>query len=439
MNGNDFLNAMTDVDDKHIIRAEKGPSKRRGLFIVAMSTAAAVVIAVTAIGVNSHFGGNNISTNQPGTNSTADLNGDITNGAFDTRKPRNDIVFPSISNNPTSNGELSPISPKYQTFPSGMGGGGYEEVKSDESTLWNLEMNFETLPVFRSLPTNSDYDFMMETLKCVVETFGYDFSEMTITDDFITKEKEQSMRERYRGYGASEEEVERMIGISKLIGSEISVRYDEGFISFTVSINLRYEVEIRWHNTEPNGSSLDCGFTLPNAFKPKSNTSSEMETAGRYMLETFSNMFKIENPEVDNTLHEFDYVKFYESGTDTEKFVNYQMNNAEFRFNDNGDIFLIKFNVPGGIEKVGDYPIISLDKAKERLYNNIYTTRSGDRDYKFTGTEPIGDVDLVYLTHSFWGYDIPYYCFYVKSLVNDIESYYDYYVPAIADEFLLPY
>lgn len=435
MNGNDFLNAMTDVDDKHIISAEKRPSKHRGLFIGAMSAVAAALITVTAVGVNSRFGENNINTNQSGTNSTADFS--CTSGVINRREPRNDIVFRSVSGVPVEIGELLKISPRYQTFPSGMGGESHEDVKPDESNLWNPETNFETLPVFRSIPTNSDHDFMMETLKCVVETFGYDFSEMTIEDDFITKEKEQSMREKYKGYGASEEEVERMIAISEM-SSQITARYDEGFMVFTVSINLRYEVEINWFNRNPDGNSLYCGFTLPDEVKPKSNTPSEMEIAGRYMLEEFSNMFRIENPQIDNTSHEFDYVKFYEGGTDLEMFVNYQMNSVEFRFNDNGDIFLIRFSVPGSMEKVGDYPIISLDEAKERLYNNIYTTIFGDEDYKFTGTEQIDEVDLLYLTHSLWGYDMPYYRFYVKTGDDlDENAYFDYYVPAIADEYLL--
>lgn len=431
MNGNDFLNAMTDVDDKHIISAEKKNSKRRGLLIEAISVAAVAVIAVTAIGINLRFREN--SSNQSETTSAVNSN---TDGSLNNYTPRNDIVFPKAETSPTLIGELPKISPKYQCS-SGWGIESYDDVKPDNGNPWNYETDFETLPVYRSVPLNSDHDFIMETLKCVVDTLGYDFSKMTIIDNFITKEKEQLIRERYNGYGAREEEVERMIVINKLIGSEISARYDYDFITFMVSINLRYEVEIRWFNRTPNGSTIDCGFTLPDAVRPESNTPSEMEAAGKYMLETFINMFGIENPKVDNTPGNFDYVKLYESGTDTEELVNYQMNHTEFWFNDSGNIFLIKFCVPGGMDKVGDYPIISVDEAKKRLYNNIYTTK-WERDYKFIGTEQISGVDLVYLTHSFGEYDMPYYCFFTEDIDESGKTVYKkFYVPAITNEYLL--
>lgn len=413
MNGNDFLNAMTDVDDKHIISAEKKPSKHRGLFIGAMSAVAAALITVTAVGVNSRLGKSNISTNQSGANSTAGLNG-ITSSTLNSREPRNGIVFPSVSGVTGVSGELPKISPRYHTFPSGMGGESYKDVKLDESNPWNPETNFETLPVFRSLPTNPDHDFMTETLKCVIETLGYDLSEMNVTDEFMTEDKEQDLRRVYRGYGAPEYEVDRMIMTDKFVGSKISAKNDE----VSISINMRYEVEIMWRD----------GFKFPKGLS--------LEAAGEYFLNTFSNMFRVNNP-VINTNYEYNNIEIYD-GTGTEKFVNYQMNKVKINIIDDGVANIIRFNVAGCPEKVGDYPIISLDEAKERLYNNIYTTILGVGDYKFTGAEQIGGVDLLYLTHSFWGYDMPYYCFYVKTGDDfDEKAYFDYYVPAIADEYLL--
>ena len=143
MNGNDFLNAMTDVDDKHIIAAEKKPVKRRGLFIGAMSAAAAAVIAVTAVSVTSRLGGNQISTSDPtyvngqaetpsAANNNANLIVDSPNDVSIDREPRNDIVFPTAPTSPETNGELPKLTPRYDSLVGGMGGyAGSDEPETD--------------------------------------------------------------------------------------------------------------------------------------------------------------------------------------------------------------------------------------------------------------------------------------------------------------------
>lgn len=460
MNGNDFLNAMTDVDDKHIIEAEKKPVRRRRLFIGAMSAAAAVVVAVTAVSITARLGGNHTYTSNPtngnsqaGANSNANpsvnntpnsiidnpgnannqpgtSNGD-TNSVPVIRDPQNDIVFPSAPTLPETNGELSVLTPWYYST-GGMGGPtGSDEPETDSGNPWSAEMNIETLPVYYNFPESSEHDFMIQTLKCISETLGYDISEMEVEDNFPTEESERGIWERWVIYG--EDEARRLIRISKTMNGQITASVKDEITIF-FNRNSRLDVNVKWYYGE--------SFSIPDEYKPTSLTITEMDKAGRYVLKTYRNMFGISNPVLSIKSSSDNRVEYYEGGTDAEKFANYQLNRVVFEFNPKGDIVSMRFRAVG-IKKIGDYPIVSVDKATERLYDNRFFSMLGTFGYDFSGTEPIGAVELVYLYRREHEYVMPYYHFEVGLTAEQSgfgESgetrYFDYYVPAIADEYL---
>lgn len=451
MNGNDFLNAMTDVADKHIIEAEKKPVKRRGLFIGAMSAAAAAVITVTAVSVNTRLGGN-YTGNPSSVNNYSGASSEVTNGtagsSVDTgnsvtvgREPRNDVVFPSIPNEPgysnaaTNNStELPKLTPWYYST-GGMGGPtGSDEPETDSGNTWSAEMNIETLPVYHNFSESSEHDFMIQTLKCISETLGYDISEMKVEDNFFTEEKERRIRETWENeYGAPEEEIQRMINISKTIDREI-IASVENEVKISLNLVSRLDVNVQWYYG-------NC-FSIPDEYKPTSLTITEMDKAGRYILETYRNMFGISNPVLSVKSSSDNRVEYYEGGSDAEKFANYQLNRVVFEFNPKGDIVSMRFRA-AGMKKVGDYPIVSVDKATERLYDNRFLSMLGTFGYDFSGTEPIGAVELVYLYRREHEYVMPYYHFEVGLTAEQSgfgESgeirYFEYYVPAITDEYL---
>lgn len=461
MNGNDFLNAMTDVDDKYITEAEKKP-KRRGLFIGAMSVAAAAVIAVTAVSINLRLGDNRIYTSDPTNgNSQAGINGSvnnsvdtnsgisnsqpessgatnnninpgtISNGTSIHREPRNDIVFPTAPTLPETNGELSVLTSWYYST-GGMGGPtGSDEPETDIGNPWSAEMNFETLPVYYNLPEYAEHDFMTQTLKCISETLGYDISEMKVEDNFPTEESERAIWDRWVSYG--EDEARRLIRISKTMSGDITASV-ENEITILLNRYFKLAVNVEWYYG-------NC-FSIPDEYKPASRTTTEMDKAGRYMLNTYRNMFGISNPVLSEKTSSGNRVEYYEGGTDEEEFVNYQLNRVAFEFNSKGDIILMQFRA-AGMKKVGDYPIISIDEAEERLYNNKYFSLIGTVSHDFNGTEPIGAVELVYLHRREFEYAMPFYHFEVGLAAEQTEygdsgeiRYFEYYVPAIADEYL---
>lgn len=444
MNGNDFLNAMTDVDDKHIIEAEKKPANRRNLFIGVMSAAAVAVIAVTAISVTSRLGSNQISTsgptngiNQEGIPSAANNNAnsidDSPNVVSIDREPRNDVVFPTAPTLPETNGELPKLTPWYYSS-AGMGGPtGSVKPETDIGNPWSAEMNFETLPVYYNFSDSSEHDFMIQTLKCVTETLGYDISEMEIKDNFMTEEGERGIREQWESYGAPEEEIQRIIRILRTMNGQIIASFGRE-IEISLNYNFRLDVNVKWYYG-------NC-FSIPDEYKPANLTITEMDKAGRYVLETYHNMFGISNPVLSIKSSSDNRVEYYEGGTDAEEFTNYQLNRVSFEFNPKGDIVSMKFRA-AGIKKIGDYPIISVNEAAERLYDNRFLSMMGTVDYDFNGTEQIDAVELVYLYRREHEYIMPYYHFEVGLTAEQIElvdnseiRYFEYYVPAIADEYL---
>lgn len=97
-------------------------------------------------------------------------------------------------------------------------------------------------------------------------------------------------------------------------------------------------------------------------------------------------------------------------------------------------------NYLNGSEKIGDYPVISLHKAKEKLLRGEYISSAAE-SYVEGGEiseDVIAKADLIYYTNGNQEYYLPYYRFYVKSYSGDnaIQQYAYFYVCAVADEYL---
>ena len=98
-------------------------------------------------------------------------------------------------------------------------------------------------------------------------------------------------------------------------------------------------------------------------------------------------------------------------------------------------------------EYIGDYPIITIDKAQEMLLEGKYLTTVVDERFIKNGVVSAEDIEvakLVYRCSS--GHDkyfMPYYCFYVE-LDNSWQAepyssgltYGAFYVPAVSEEYL---
>lgn len=113
------------------------------------------------------------------------------------------------------------------------------------------------------------------------------------------------------------------------------------------------------------------------------------------------------------------------------------MNRTAFYCDDEGKLFLARVFRPDLSQKVGDYPIITLEEAAGLLANGNYITSVPCR---MPGTDLIAKAELVYRTGSLEPYFMPYYRFYVElpemEAEDGLKTYGAYYVPAVEESYL---
>lgn len=136
------------------------------------------------------------------------------------------------------------------------------------------------------------------------------------------------------------------------------------------------------------------------------------------------------------------------AGSLTEQIISYQFDRVYFRRDGIGDdVWVEKGYVISTIqydlsEKIGDYPLITLEEAKSQ----IVRYSGGEEGSDYPGDEYVVKVDLIY-NKEFTGlqteYFIPYYRFYVErpddgsiEMAEGLTLYETYYVPAISEKYL---
>ncbi len=196
-------------------------------------------------------------------------------------------------------------------------------------------------------------------------------------------------------------------------------------------------------------------LTLPEEYRITDDMTEEAAAAafdrliGRFTaLLGFAEPEGVIQPEY-NYLGEFRpmYYVYDSAGMLAEKLLNYRFNHAWFSFDANGNLKLIR--ISNGLccaEKLGDYPIIPVDQAREQLLKGNYFY-SGSRDFRVF-EENITAVELTYRRGEMPEEIIPYYCFYVKcpdqifredadpDLIEGLTFYQRCYVPAVEEEFM---
>ena len=136
------------------------------------------------------------------------------------------------------------------------------------------------------------------------------------------------------------------------------------------------------------------------------------------------------------------HISFYKDSDDiVQKIINYNFYKTFFTPNDNGELELINTDLPDLGNKIGNYPVISPDKAKELLYDGKYVTSSPTAIKK---SDKTAQTELVYRFAPWEKYYIPYYRFFVAEESTGNESlkkqgfkiYCAYYVPAVEEKYI---
>lgn len=170
------------------------------------------------------------------------------------------------------------------------------------------------------------------------------------------------------------------------------------------------------------------------------DTRARAEELAAYLKQAYSGLLAMEEPQTaisggsyDSSGKQHYQIAFYNAkGDDVQRLLQYHFSRVEFYCEGDGNrLFLIRLFQTDLSEKVGEYPIISADEAREYLAQGAYVT-SVDR--RLIGEETVARVELVYRTGVTEDYFMPYYRFFVELPREERDgrkTYGAYYVPAI--------
>lgn len=292
-------------------------------------------------------------------------------------------------------GNLPEIS--YTLVMEGMGYEGTDELalsNSQDINPWNEDIKLDKLPVYKNLCYNEGK--LSQTYFNILE---------------LKKQAEDLADKLGMHYG----------------NTQISISHDQEIYSFSL------ETEKGTVRAFPKGSNItvrESDFTLiekhmQSACSKNGNSKAETGVYNEYS--------------VDGELLTSKTRTYYKSGNITEDIISFNMQ-SHF-LTESGNYFTgSSEDYLKGSEKLGDYPVISLEKAKEKLLRGEHIASAGE-DYIEGGKlteDVIAKADLIYYTMGNQEYYLPYYRFYVKcySGDSDFQRYAYFYVCAVEDEYL---
>jgi len=204
----------------------------------------------------------------------------------------------------------------------------------------------------------------------------------------------------------------------------------------------------------PNNTDKEIDFNpsvlLPDKYNFSHHATYEEALAvAEYLKDEYKNIIKFKKPQINITGGNYNIygqqsynIDFFDSSDDlVQDIINYNFNRVAFYCDDDGKLFLARIYQPDLSDKIGDYPIISVDKAEELLANGNYITSA---PYKMPGIKYVKKVELIY-RNIYWLDKIymPYYKFYVElpenqdiAIKNGLKTYGAYYVPAVEEKYI---
>lgn len=315
----------------------------------------------------------------------------------------------------------------------------YDISELASANPWTEGTKLKTLPVYRN-PVDYDRAGMPkirsddEARQAELEAIKTRLLEVTerlklenarIRDNAPSQEEIDAVTEKFasvgqevpEGYFEPTEVVAEQDGIELTVGADLAVR-----IEFDPAIDLPEEVHFSYNGTYE-----------------------ETKAAAEYLKEQYADLLGMEKSQVSLTGGDYTYdgqqmfgIEFFDAAGDkTQQIVNYNFNTARFACNDEGKLWLIDLNQPDLSQKVGDYPIISVEEAQSLLCAGNYITTVPE---EFPGEEHIAKVELIYRDSRHDQYLMPWYRFYVEvpdmAQDNGLKTFGAYYVPAVSGEFL---
>lgn len=298
-----------------------------------------------------------------------------------------------------------------------MGSGQVNEDEIDTDSPWNASMKIETLPVYKNLayfgPTGEPVYLEREQLLSMAEDVAEKIGAKIVTWEYhAVQDKPEQGSDVYQITATTE------LGEIQISGNgEVYITFSEG-------------------------------IELPKAYIISDEASVEKanETVV-YLMKQFADLIQIENyiarTTVSYNLLGDRYMSYKATGYDSgiNGILEYHFNKVYFYGDEEDKLFSLRYgDVRIAAEKLGDYPIITIEEAKQRLLDGKFVSILPESDVKggAFSDENIKAVDLVYMTGSVCQYYQPYYCFYAE--LEEVEwGYAQFYVPALETKFLGDY
>lgn len=295
----------------------------------------------------------------------------------------------------------------------------YDISELENGNPWNEKMVFEALPVFKNNSFNEvgiaypgiGEEAMLKKLNSITGgehgeieySHVGDYSSGTgIPDDFVDRIKAD--------FGNNTIEIQS--------NGSVVVTYN-GF----EGEELPDDISFTYTETSEGDAYRTISYICQNYcdFLDKGNTT--FVTSGDYTFDgEFSRNYRI-----------YDF-----SGDEISDMLNFSFNEVQLAPNDEGKLMLIRINDKlSCAEKIGDYPIISTEEAKDMLFDGGYLTTV---PYEMPGKKYIAKAELIYrsgIGENIW---MPYYRFLVElpemAQENGLKNFGAYYVPAVEAKYI---
>ena len=416
----DALNLLEDdiLEEIDVLRRQGKTAVRWRLMRVGI---AACLVLVCSGWLFYQYGNINNDAESFGSKSPLNLNGTlISDGREDMLPPEDEV-------------DGLPLLSVMDFSATGAAGGFGGEMAYDVSELvsgnpWDESDNFSTLPVYRNpinidmrnyfKVTGMDIVKMWEILQDMIDRLGLDNSNLEMTGPPISPDSSEPVA------------IEEAVVSAKGDGIELEV--DASLIVQVI---------------------FDPPVTLPNGYNNDYYASYEEKAAlGEYLQDAFSSLIGWDEPTLVVTGGSYSFngdqsyeVEFYNGEGDlTEKILNYNFHRIEFYGDPYGNqLNRIRIFQRDCSQKLGDYPIITVEKARELLLEGKYVTSV---PYEMPGEEYVASVELVYNTGLTDEYFMPYYRFYVElpeeritnkeAQERGLLTYGIYFVPAVEEKYL---
>ncbi|MBP1543665.1 MAG: hypothetical protein J6A16_06185 [Oscillospiraceae bacterium] len=314
----------------------------------------------------------------------------------------------------------------------------YDISELDDGNPWREEMQFGSLPVYKNLAYSEGvFGAAVYLSEDEMRTIAEDAAERL--DVTVTGEELVLVGDLFGKLPPEGELAEAVYQYTAVCDGE----------RFGVS-----ELAIRVNGDGCITVDFGEGAPLPDEYSFSYHDTDDAEAAvtTEYLLQTFSGLIGFDDPVIcywgDRTIYADRVMNYrsYDGGGDVlQDILNFNLGYAEFAPNDNGVLMLVRIRDElCAAEKLGDYPVITAQRAREKLLCGEYITTVPSMYLKdgVINEEDIVKTELVYRSGNGERYYQPYYRILVglytedRTLPEGMLHYGAYYVPAVSEEYL---